>query len=515
MADWDDLLGDLEARRAAAHEGGGARRVQREHDNGRFTARERISLLVDEGTFRELGMLVTTPADDGTERPSTFICGTAEIDGRPVAIGAEDFTVLGGGVGSHLQRYKGGWGGFIEELAYEYGIPLVLLMQGVGGSVAMQESKGYPVLLSGQATFPVFELLDRVPVVTAVLGPTAGSSAARAAISHFSLMTRANGCLFAGGPPLVKQATGVDVDKFELGGADVHTQISGVIDNAVDSEEEAFDGIRDFLAFLPPNITQHAPRAASVAPRLEADSLLETLSPNSRRVYDPYRVVDAVCDAGTFFEIAPDYGSSLRVGLARIDGWTVGVLATDPRVLGGAMDGPSSDKQVRFVELCDAFHVPLVYFVDVPGFMIGPDAERSGVLRRGSRALHAIHRATVPVYTVQLRRSFGLAGQGTGSANRKSLRLAWPTGTWGDLPVTSGIEAEFRAEIEAADDPVAKRQEIIERFEKQGSMWRTVEKFGVEDVIDPRETRPVLAHLLGLAYRAPVDYPKRGPQVRP
>ncbi len=361
----------------------------------------------------------------------------------------------------------------------------------------------------------MFELLDRVPVVTAVLGPTAGSSAARAAISHFSLMSRPNGCLFAGGPPLVKQATGVDIDKFELGGADVHTKLSGVIDNAVDSEEEAFDGIRGFLSYLPSNVTQQPPRFAAVAPRLEPDSLLKTLSPNSRRVYDPYRVIDAVADADTFFEIAPDYGGSLRAGLARIDGYTVGILATDPRVLAGAMDGPSSDKQVRFVELCDAFHVPLVYFVDVPGFMIGPDAERSGVLRRGSRALQAIHRATVPVYTVQLRRSFGLAGQGTGSANRRSLRLAWPTGTWGDLPVTSGIEAEFRAEIEAAEDPAAKRREIMERFAKQSSMWRTVEKFGVEDVIDPRETRDVLRHMLALAYRAPIDYPKRGPQVRP
>jgi len=515
MGDWDPLLEDLAARRAAAKQGGGERRVRREHDSGRNTARERIDALCDPGSFHELGMLVTTPADDGSEKPSTFICGTAEIDGRAVAIGAEDFTVLGGGVGSHLQRYKGGWGGFIEELAYGYGIPLVLLMQGVGGSVAMQESKGYPVLLSGQAVFPVFELLDRVPVVAAVLGPTAGSSAARAAISHFSLMTKPNGCLFAGGPPLVKQATGVDVNKFELGGWEVHTRESGVIDNAVDSEDEAFEAIRDFLSYLPPNITQHPPRGAAEPARLGPESLLDTLSPNSRRPYDPHRLIDAVADAESFFEIAPDYGPSLRTGLARIDGYVVGILATDPRSLAGAMDGPSSDKQVRFVELCDAFHVPLVYFVDVPGFMIGPEAERSGVLRRGSRALQAIHRATVPVYTVQLRRSFGLAGQGTGSANRRSLRLAWPTGTWGDLPVTSGIEAEFRAEIEAADDPAAKRREIMERFEKQASMWRTVEKFGVEDVIDPRETREVLARLLALAYRAPVDYPKHGPQVRP
>ena len=508
---WDELLGELEARRAAAREGGGEARMEREHANGRYPARERIERLVDAGSFVELGMLATTPPD----KPSTFLCGTAHINGQAVAVGAEDFTVHGGGVGVHLQRYKGGWGGFIEELAYEYAIPLVLLMQGVGGSVAMQESKGYPVLLSGQGTFPVFELLDRVPVVAAVLGPTAGSSAARAAISHFSLMSRPNGCLFAGGPPLVKQATGVEVDKFELGGADVHTRVSGVIDNAVDTEEEAFTQIRAFLSYLPPNTTLRAARVEAKPPARDPDSLLKALVPNSRRVYNPYKVIEAVVDADSFFEIAPDFGRSLRVGLGRIEGHAVGVLATDGRHLAGAMDGDSSDKQTRFVELCDAFHVPLVYFVDVPGFMIGPEAERSGVLRRGSRALQAIHRATVPVYTVQLRRSFGLAGQGTGSANRMSLRLAWPTGTWGDLPVTSGIEAEFRAEIEAAEDPAVKRREIMERFEQQSSMWRTVEKFGVEEVIDPRETRGALTRLLDLAAQAPISGPKRGPQVRP
>src|SRR4051794_13841242 len=290
---WEGLLDEVRRRRLRALDGGGAIRVERERANGRYVARERIDRLIDDGSFQELGTLATTPSPGGEDRPSTFVCGVARIDGRPVAVGAEDFTVHGGGVGVHLQRYKGGWGGFIEELAHEYGIPLVLLLQGVGGSVAMQEAKGYPVLLSGQSTFPVFELLDRVPVVTAVLGPTAGSSAARAAISHFSLMSRPNGCLFAGGPPLVKQATGVEVDKLELGGAEIHTKLSGVIDNAVDTEEEAFDGIRDFLAYLPPNITQHPPRAAAAPARLGPESLLQTLSPNSRRPYDPYRVIDA------------------------------------------------------------------------------------------------------------------------------------------------------------------------------------------------------------------------------
>jgi methylmalonyl-CoA decarboxylase subunit alpha len=177
------------------------------------------------------------------------------------------------------------------------------------------------------------------------------------------------------------------------------------------------------------------------------------------------------------------------------------------------LDAQSSQKQVRLIELCDAFHLPIVYFVDVPGFMIGRDAERSGVLGHGSRAVQAIHRASVPVYTVQVRRSYGLAAQATGNANGTSVRLAWPTGEWGDMPVSSGIEAEFRAQIEAAEDPAAERKRILERFAEQSSMWRAVERFAVEHVIDPRETRDVLARLLSLAARVPIE-PKRGPQIR-
>lgn len=513
---WDTLLAELEERRLAAMEAGGERRVKREHAAGRGTARERIHELLDEGTFLEFGTFVTTPSESGESLPPTFLCGLGEINGRPVAVGAEDFTVQGGGVGVHLVRYKGSWGGFVEELAYEYKIPLVLLMQGVGGSVALQEAKGYPELLATVPVSPVFELLSRVPVVTAVLGPTAGSSAARAAISHFSVMTRENGCLFAGGPPLVKQALGLEIDKIALGGAEVHTKLSGLIDNAVDSEAEALEQIRKFLTYLPLNVWE-LPELIDCPEPLErgSDDILTIVSPNGRRAYDAHALISSVVDKGSFFEVTPDYGKSLRTGLARIGGHSVGVLATDNRHIAGAMDAASSDKQVRFVEMCDAFHLPLVYFVDVPGFMIGPDAERSGVLRKGARAVQAIQQANVPVYTIQVRRSYGLAGQATGSPNGRSIRLAWPSGIWGDLPLAGGIEAAYRAEIEAADDPRAKRAEILARFEHQASPWRTVEKFGLEEMVDPRDTRKYLARLLKVARRTEQPGPHSGPAVRP
>jgi acetyl-CoA carboxylase carboxyltransferase component len=250
------------------------------------------------------------------------------------------------------------------------------------------------------------------------------------------------------------------------------------------------------------------------ADRLVAE-VLEIVNPNERRVYDTIALVESIIDEGTWFEISPDYGRSVRVGLARLNGHPVGVLASDPRFMGGAMDGAAADKQTRFVDMFDAFHLPIVYFVDVPGLMIGRESERVGILRRGARAVQAIQRAEVPVFTIQVRRSYGLAGQGTGNMKGHSIRLAWPSGSWGDMPMAGGIAAEYGAEIGAAEDPAARRREIEERFAAQNSMWRTVEHFGVEEVIDPRETRKVLTRLVRLAVEAMRPDQKYGPQVRP
>ena len=515
---WDEPLAELEQRRAWARAGSGPEREEYEHSRGRRTARERIAALVDPESFQEFGMLVTTPAPsaEDADLPTTYVCGLARIEGRPVAIGAEDFTIQGGGAAVHLARFKAAFGGFLEELALDYKVPLVLLLNGVGGSIAMQERKGYPSLVSQMPTYPLFDVLDRIPVVSAVFGPAAGATAARAAASHLSIMSREHGCLFVAGPPVVKQATGQTVSKFELGGADVHTKISGVVDNGCDSEDEIFDQIRRFLSYMPRNVWELPPWKPTDDPEdRSCDELLSIVDPSPRKPYDPHALVASVVDADSFFEIAPDYGRSLRVGLARIAGHPIGVFASDPRFLGGAMDGPAADKQARFAEMFDCFHMPIIYFVDVPGFMVGRESEKTGVIRRAVRAVQAVTRATVPVLTVQVRRSYGLAGQGTGNLKGHSIRLAWPSGSWGDLPVAGGVEAEYGAEIAAAEDPAARRREIEARFEAQNSMWRTVERFGVEEVIDPRETRAVLARLVRLAVGATQPGPKHGPQVRP
>jgi methylmalonyl-CoA decarboxylase subunit alpha len=514
---WKRMLEDLEARREWSRAGSGPERLEREHSRGRYVARERVHKLLDPGTFMEFGTLVTTPGADGRgEVPTTFVCGLGEIEGRTVAIGAEDFTVQMGGMGTHLSRSKMAFGGFLEELAYEMRVPLVLLLHGVGGSIAIQEAKGYPTLVSTMSAYPMFELLDRVPVVAGVMGPSAGASAARAAATHFSVMSRPHGCLFVGGPPVIRHSMGIEVDKFELGGADVHTKQSGVIDNAADSEEEIFEQIRRFLSYLPSSVHEPPPYVASDDPAdRRCDRVLEIVSPGDRRAYDANALIDEIVDRDSFFEMAPDYGRSLRVGPARIGGHPVGIFASDPRHQAGAIDGPAADKQTRWADTCNLFGLPIVYFVDVPGLMIGPEGERTGVLRRGTRAVQAVTRSRVPVFTVHVRRAYGLAAQGTGSLNGYSIRLAWPTAQWGDMPVPAGVEAEYGAEIAAAEDPVAKRKEVTDSFAAQMSMWRTVKRFGVEEVIDPRETRSVLARLVAVASRAIEPGPMHGPQVRP
>jgi acetyl-CoA carboxylase carboxyltransferase component len=514
---WQRMLEDLDARREWARAGSGPERLESEHSRGRYVARERVHKLLDSGTFMEFGTLVTTPAADGeSELPTTFVCGLGEIEGRTVAIGAEDFTVQFGAMGTHLARFKMAFGGFLEELAHDMKIPLVLLLHGVGGSIAIQEAKGYPVLVSTMGTYPMWDLLDLVPVVAGVMGPSAGASAARATATHFSVMSRPHGCLFVGGPPVVKQSMGVDIDKFELGGVDVHTKLSGVIDNAADDEDEIFDQIRRFLSYFPSNVHERPPFVETDDPvDRSCDRLLEIVSPSDRRAYNAQALIEEVVDRGSFFEVVRDYGRSLRTGVARIGGHPVGIFATDPRYQAGAIDGPAADKQTRWAETCDLFGLPIVYFVDVPGLMIGPEGERSGVLRRGTRAVQAITRARVPVFTVHVRRAYGLAAQGTGNQSGYSLRLAWPTGQWGDMPVPAGVEAEYGAMIAAAEDPAAKRKEVTESFAAQMSMWRTVKKFGVEEAIDPRETRAVLARLVRVATRAIEPGPIHGPQVRP
>jgi acetyl-CoA carboxylase carboxyltransferase component len=373
---------------------------------------------------------------------------------------------------------------------------------GGGGSVkTLEKMRGtYVPAIPGLETS--VELMSSVPVVGAAMGSVAGLGAMRVAASHFRVMVRDTGQVFVAGPPVVERGVNEKVSKEELGGAHIHGEQSGLIDNVADNEEHAFETIRAFLRYLPPNVWEQPPIYESVdSPERREEELLEIIPHERRKAYDVRRIVELVVDTGTFFELGPLQGRALVTGFALLDGKPIGVLANDPRQGGGGLDSPASEKMVRFIDLCDTFHVPVAYFVDLPGFLIGTVAERTGTILHGTRALFAVYQARVPWCSILLRRVFGVAGAGHGNADRLNLRYAWPSGDWGSLPIEGGVMAAYKREIEAHADPEGRRREIEENLSRLRSPFRTAEMFGVEEIIDPRDTRRLLCDWAEDAYR--------------
>ena len=415
---------------------------------------------------------------------------SARSTGRHVAIGGEDFTIRGGSAKHFSQRVKGGdVGGFPEELAREYLIPLVLLIEGGGGNVQRIASEGAP--RSSPATTsscPPSRAMMYVPVVGAVLGYAAGGPAGRSQLVHWSVMTKETSAVFAAGPPVVRRAMGQDLTPRELGGPQIHVRQSGIIDNEAADEEDAFEQIKAFLSYMPSNVYELPPVAEFNDAPPDPSGLGDIVPRDRRRPYSMHRVLRSTLDEGSIFEIKPHYGLSLITALARINGHPVGVIANNPLAYGGALDGDGAEKQAHFIDMCDYFHIPLVFFVDVPGFAIGPEAERAATLKRGIRAAWAGMQATVPALTIVVRKCYGMGGMVPGDS-RLRYKIAWPSADWGILPIEGGVEAAYRREIEASPDPAARRQELEDEFAQMSNIFRTAEAFGVEEIIDPRETR--------------------------
>jgi methylmalonyl-CoA decarboxylase subunit alpha len=503
---WPRAIEEIERRSREARELGGAERVERRHAQGLNTIRERIDKITDR--FHEVGEFArfTERDADGNQvesLPASYVCGLGEVDGRSVAIGGEDFTVRGGVPGlTYLDRMKGGMGGFVEDLAHEYRIPLLLFEEGIGGDVSAMDDKGHAYLVSSMPWNRCYEVMSEVPVITAVLGAAAGGSGGRAVVSHFSVISEGS-VMFAGGPPVVKRSLGIDINKHELGGAKMHTTVSGGVDNYAEDEDDAIDQMRRFLSYMPQNVWEMPPRGSREDPPDRRDQeLLEIVPENRRRPYAMHKIIDGIVDRGSFFEIGGGWGRAVITGLARMDGIVCGIVASNPKVLAGALDGNAADKQVRFFDVCSTFHIPIVYLVDVPGFMVGPDAERGNVLRKGMRAIQALVEVDVPVITVHIRKAFGMAVSATSDPEALGLRLAWPSAEWGDMPVEGGVDAAFRREIEAAEDPAAFRREAEQRLFAAADPWKTVEAFGIESMIDPRDTRPTLCAFLNASLNA-------------
>src|SRR5688572_14293229 len=374
---------------------------------------------------------------------------------------------------------------------------------GGGGSVKTIETSGRSNL-PGQLGISQFgyqylaDNLGLVPVVALGLGSVAGLGAARLAASHCSIMTKSTSAMFVAGPPVVA-GIGQKLDKQELGGWEVQCR-AGAVDHAVETEEEAFQCARRFLSYLPSSVYSVSARGERSDPIDRREEMLFSVVPRDRKkVYRMRQIIDAVVDKGSFFEMGQMFGRPMITGLARLDGLPVAILASDPYHYGGAWTADACAKTVRFVDLAETFHLPVVYLCDCPGFLIGLEAEKSATIRHGVRAMAAINQSSVPWCTVIIRNSYGVAGAAHQPGGRLSLRYAWLSSSWGSLPLEGGVEAAYRAEIAASDDPAAKLKEIEARLDKMKSPFRTAEKFWVEEIVDPRRTRSLLCDFARLA----------------
>ena len=509
---WQRELDELAARREQAAAMGGAERVSRQHDAGRLTVRERIDRLLDAGTFEEVGSisgkgLYATDGELEDFTPANCVTGRGLIHGRPVVVSGDDFTIRGGSADASIwEKFK-----LAERTAYDFRLPLVRLIEGSGGggSVKTAETRGYANLpggLGGQSggLHLCAENLGEVPVVALGLGSVAGLGAARLCISHYSLMVKDISAVFIAGPPVVERL-GEPVSKQELGGHERQTG-AGVVDDVVATEEEAFERARLFLTYLPSSVHDVSPRYACNDPADRREEALLSIVPRDPgHAYMMRRIIEAVADKDSVFEMGAGFGRAMITALVRLDGLPVALMAGDPLHFGGAWDADTAQKITRFVDLAETFHLPVVHLVDCPGFRVGTAAESSGTLRHGCRAISAITQSTVPWCSIIIRNVFGVGGGAHQPQNRTALRYAWPSARWGSLPMAGGVEAAYRAELDAADNREAALTEIEQRLARVQSPIRTTEAFGVEEMIDPRDTRPLLCRFANLA--APLRRP--------
>ncbi|MFN5881168.1 MAG: acyl-CoA carboxylase subunit beta [Burkholderiales bacterium] len=468
---WQPELDELERRRAFAKQMGGADKVKRQHDGGRLTVRERIDGLLDAGSFQEVGTLSGIGEYDPKTNeltgvtPANCVFGRGTVDGRSVVVVGDDFTVRGGSADASISAKPL----MAEDMAGEFRLPIVRIIEGSGGggSVKTIETKGAANLPGG-------------------VGGTRGFYMMTANLAQVPVVARL-------GQPLTKQ---------ELGGTDIQTR-SGAIDNAVETEAEAFEQARRFLSYLPSSVHELPPiTACSDDPERTDEKLLSVIPRNRRQIYKVRPIIESVVDQGSFFEMGRNFGRSIVAGLARFNGHPVVLFASDPYINGGSWNAETCQKVVRFADLAETFHLPVVYLMDCPGFLIGLEAEKTATIRHGVRAMAAMNQTSIPWCTVIMRNAYGVAGAAHQPGGRLSLRYAWPSASWGSLPLEGGIEAAYRADIDAADDKAAKMKEIEDRLNALRSPYRTAEKFWVEEIVDPRKTRELLCDFVKLAWPA-------------
>ena len=494
---WKDEVDELHRRTELARQMGGPENVAFHRGRGKLTVRDRIDRLADPGSFHEIGALAGHPQWDGLElkdlTPSNAVMGIVKINGRKAIFVGGDFTIRGGAADASIP----GKGIYSTRHAYTHRIPYIRLLDASGGSVRTFEKMDRTPLPGGDRTTEA-ELLYRVPVVSAVLGTVAGLPAVQAVMCHFNVMVKNTSRLFVSGPPVLKAALGIDIHKDDLGNEGVQVRKSGVVANLADNEEDAIDQVKRFLSYMPQSVWEMPPHVeATDDPDRRDEFLLEAIPRDPKFVYDPYKILFSALDRDSFFEIQPYFGQSRITGLARVNGYPVGIMMNNPRHKGGAMDKDGGEKTARLLQLCDTFHLPIVYFVDEPGFMVGLEEEEKGILRAGARMCSLMALSQTPFISIIVRQVYGVAGglhfRGGGHMYR---RYAWPSGHWGSMHIEGGVSAAYKRDIEAAPDPDAKRREIEAKFNELRSPFRTAHGFGVEEIIDPRDTRPLLVDFI-------------------
>ena len=495
----NEKLEKLATLRLESEQGGGERRIAAQHERGKLTARERLDLLLDADSFVELDRFVTHRAtgfglEDKKFLGDGVVTGYGTIHGRLVYVFSQDFTVLGGSLSeAHAEKIVK-----LQDLALKNGAPLIGLND--SGGARIQEGV---VSLGGYADIFLRNTLASgvIPQVSVILGPCAGGAVYSPAITDFVYMVRGTSYMFVTGPNVVKTVTHEDIDMEGLGGADVHSGTSGVSHFAHDSEAESLEAVRELFRFIPQNNAERPPRGAGTDPADRQDpELLEIVPDNPNKPYDMHRVIRAVVDDGRFYEVQPDFGGNILTGFAHLGGHSVGIVANQPAVLAGVLDIDSSIKAARFVRFCDAFNVPLVVFEDVPGFLPGVNQEHGGIIRHGAKLLYAFCEATVPKLTVITRKAYGGAYDVMNSKHiRGDMNLAWPTAEIAVMGPKGAVEVLFRRELAAAEDPEAAAEERIEEYrEAFAHPYVAAARGYVDDVIDPRETRPRLISALDM-----------------
>ena len=490
-------INQLRERKAKSHLGGGQDRIDAQHKKGRLTARERLDLLLDKGSFREVDPFVVHRTKDfGLDQQvfpgDSVVTGWGTIDGRLVYVYSQDFTVLGGSLGEvHAEKICK-----IMDMAMKNGAPVIGLND--SGGARIQEGV---VALAGYADIFLRNTMASgvIPQISAIMGPCAGGAVYSPALTDLIFMVRGSSYMFVTGPDVVKAVTHEEVSFENLGGASIHSEKSGVCHVAADSEADTLYLIRKLLGYLPQNNMEDPPFVETADDPLRMDEALDTIIPDDAgKPYDIKEAIRMIVDNGAFYEIHENFAQNIVVGFARLGGHSVGIVANQPAVLAGVLDIDASEKGARFVRLCDSFNIPIITFEDVPGFLPGTVQEHGGIIRSGAKLLYAYCEATVPKLTVITRKAYGGAYCVMSSKHiRSDVNLAWPTAEIAVMGPDGAVNIVFRKELDRADDPVKRKAELVSEYrEKFANPYVAAERGYLDDVIEPKETRPRLINAL-------------------